>query len=70
MYEIAFMMNLAMKANDNGDFFPIMGVCLGHEAIHYVLSDFDKVFIEKNYIYKNKNYKIKVSSEDQVIHAL
>jgi len=51
-------MNLAMKANDNGDFFPIMGVCLGHEAIHYVLSDFDK------------NYKIKVSSEDQVIHAL
>lgn len=46
------MMNLAMKANDNGDFFPIMGVCLGHEAIHYVLSDFDK------------NYKIKVSSED------
>jgi gamma-glutamyl hydrolase len=33
----------ALKANDDGDYFPIMGVCLGHEALHYILSGYDHV---------------------------
>jgi gamma-glutamyl hydrolase len=37
------MLNRAIKANDEGDYFPIMAVCLGHEAIHYILSDYDSV---------------------------
>jgi anthranilate/para-aminobenzoate synthase component II len=37
------MLNRAIAANDAGDFFPIMAVCLGHEAVAYILSDYDEV---------------------------
>jgi len=45
---IAYMVNKAISANDRGEIFPIMAVCLGHEALMYILSDYDPV----------KNHKI------------
>jgi gamma-glutamyl hydrolase len=41
------MLHRAMKANDEGDFFPIFAVCLGHEAVHYILSGYDDVIKNK-----------------------
>lgn len=37
------MLHRAMKANDENDYFPVMAVCLGHEALAYILSGYDKV---------------------------
>lgn len=44
---LSYMLHRAMKANDEGDFFPIFAVCLGHEAVHYILSGYDDVIKNK-----------------------
>lgn len=45
--KVAYLINKAIDYNNNGGYFPIMGICLGHELIHYVLSDYDSVNIIK-----------------------
>jgi hypothetical protein len=43
MQSAAYLFNLAIAANDEGDFFPIMGICLGHEMIAYILNGYANV---------------------------
>jgi gamma-glutamyl hydrolase len=43
----AYLFNRAIAANDAGDFFPIMGICLGHEVVTYILNGYAKV---QNYL--------------------
>lgn len=34
-----------MKAYDNGDYFPIYGICLGFEVLNFVISGYDNEII-------------------------
>ena len=52
------MFDRAIEQNLKGDYFPIMAVCLGHEQIHYILSDYDK------------NVRISVVDESPTKHGL
>jgi len=43
----AFLIKKAIKANRKGDFFPVYGICLGHELISFVLTHYSKSIITK-----------------------
>jgi gamma-glutamyl hydrolase len=40
---VAYMFNRATEVNDAGTIFPILGICHGHQLLHYILTNFRKV---------------------------
>ncbi|XP_002740734.1 gamma-glutamyl hydrolase-like [Saccoglossus kowalevskii] len=56
------IMNLAMKANDNGDYFPMWGTCLGHE---WMIFDIAEKFVFMDTNSTNVNFKLKFASDFQ-----
>lgn len=41
--KVAYLVNKAMEINNNDGWFPIMGICLGHELLYYIFSNYNKV---------------------------
>ncbi|CAD8141127.1 unnamed protein product [Paramecium octaurelia] len=42
---VAYLVNKALKINKEGGWFPIIGICLGHEVMHYILSNYSENFL-------------------------
>lgn len=37
---VAYLLNKALVENDKGNYFPILGICLGHQTLHFVVSGY------------------------------
>ncbi|CAD8060334.1 unnamed protein product [Paramecium sonneborni] len=43
--KVAYLVNKALKINKEGGWFPVIGICLGHEVMHYILSNYSANFL-------------------------
>ena len=42
--KVEYLVHKALIAKEQGDYFPIMGICLGHELLMYMFSGHDYVY--------------------------
>lgn len=57
-----------MKANDEGDFFPIFAVCLGHEAVHYILSGYDDRYLIRVVNESARSHHLNVTNKNALFY--
>lgn len=43
------MINRALQANDEGQVFPILGICMGFQTLHYIMSGYKTPFLYRVY---------------------
>lgn len=46
---IAYFIKKSLTAKNNGEVFPIFAICLGHEAVHYVISGYQTPYLFRVY---------------------
>ncbi|CAD8105104.1 unnamed protein product [Paramecium primaurelia] len=46
---VAYMLNRALQMNEAGEVFPVLGICMGFQTLHYIISGYKTPFLYRVY---------------------